>query len=179
MRRTGVGVGLVGSLLVLAAAPAGAQPSGETTVTFAVRTANLEVEVAPADYLGVAQPGETVGSRIGVVEVRDERAIARATWTATVVASASAPTTGPDDEIGAGRVRYWSGPAVSTAGHGRFVPGQPTADDAVPLDRPRTAFSKTSGNGTNSARWSPTVVVEIPPEAVRGTYTGTMTHSVA
>ncbi|MET8158372.1 hypothetical protein ABZT47_18510 [Sphaerisporangium sp. NPDC005289] len=73
----------------------------------------------------------------------------------------------------------WSGPATATTGTGTFVPGQESAAAAVTLDQPRTAFSKTTGSGSNSATWNPTVIVSIPAQAVAGTYTGTVSHLVA
>lgn len=76
-------------------------------------------------------------------------------------------------------MEYWSGPAISTTGTGTFVPGQPTPADAVTLNLPRTAFSKTSGSGNNSATWDPSLRITLPPAAVGGLYTGVITHSVA
>jgi hypothetical protein len=45
----------------------------------------------------------------------------------------------------------------------------------------RTAFSSASllQLGSVSVSWNPTIVVNIPASAVVGTYTGTITHSVA
>ena len=42
-----------------------------------------------------------------------------------------------------------------------------------------TAMSLTGGAGSNSASWNPTLVVNVPAAAVAGTYSGTVTHSVA
>jgi len=42
-----------------------------------------------------------------------------------------------------------------------------------------TAYSGTALVGANTATWNPTLVVNIPAAAVAGTYTGTVTHSVA
>ncbi|MEU6410670.1 hypothetical protein [Microbispora sp. NPDC046933] len=35
------------------------------------------------------------------------------------------------------------------------------------------------GSGDNSATWDPTIVITVPAQAVAGTYTGTVNHSVA
>jgi hypothetical protein len=43
----------------------------------------------------------------------------------------------------------------------------------------RTAFSAGSVVGNNSVSWNPTVTINIPSAAVAGTYSGTVTHSVA
>jgi hypothetical protein len=89
------------------------------------------------------------------------------------------PARPPPPDPTAGAARYWSGPATATAGTGTFVPGQANAAAAQSLDVSRTAFSKTTGSGNNSATWNPTVVIDIPSQAVIGTYTGTVNHSVA
>jgi hypothetical protein len=174
-------IAAVGALSALSAptAPALAQPSGDTAVTFTVATATLEIDVRPSDYVGSGLPGDTIGSRLGVVEVRDQRAATSATWTATVTSTPADANGGPGGTIQPTHIRYWSGPAIATTGTGEFVPGQPTAADAVRLNRPQTVFAKTSGSGNNTARWNPTLEVTIPNNALRGQYAGTMTHSVA
>ncbi|TDC33228.1 hypothetical protein [Micromonospora sp. KC213] len=162
------------------ATPASAQPSADTTVTFTVATANLNIEVPASVNLGSAFPGQTVTGQLGTVTVRDERAAASATWTASVVATQfDTGTDDPSQVIQPQLVEYWSGPATATTGTGTFVPGQPTRADRVALGVPRTAFSKTSGSGNNTASWNPTLEITIPPSAVGGLYSGTVTHSVS
>ncbi|MEU2109949.1 hypothetical protein [Streptomyces sp. NPDC019507] len=160
--------------------PAAAQPSGDTTVTFTVSTSNLTIEVPASDNLGSAFPGQTITGQMGTVTVMDQRAAANATWTASVVSTQF--DTGTDEAaevILPNLVTYWSGQATATTGSGTFVPGQPTRGDRVSLNQPRTAFSKTSGSGNNSASWNPTLEITIPQDAVGGLYHGTVTHSVA
>jgi hypothetical protein len=130
--------------------------------------------------LGSADPGTTASGELGAVTVTDTRAALTATWTATV--SATSFTTGggtPAETIPASAVTYWSGPATATIGVGTFIPGQPNADDATSLTESATAFTLTEGTGNNSATWDPTLVVSVPSSGVAGTYTGTVTHSVA
>ena len=43
----------------------------------------------------------------------------------------------------------------------------------------RAAFSLTGGSGVTSASWNPTLSVQVPAAAVAGTYTATITESVA
>ncbi|AVT34381.1 hypothetical protein C6361_11630 [Plantactinospora sp. BC1] len=165
---------------LLIATPAAAQPSADTIVTFTVATANLTIEAPAAVNLGSAFPGQRLSGQLGTVTVRDQRAAANATWTASVVSSEFRTGDGdPGQIIQPQLVEYWSGPATSTTGTGTFVPGQPTEADRVSLSVPRTAFAKTSGSGNNSASWNPTLVINIPPDAVGGLYTGTVTHSVS
>lgn len=117
---------------------------------------------------------------MGLVQVTDARALLLPTWTATV--SSTDFTTGgatTAETIVKANVSYWSGLATATTGIGVFVPGQATALLAQSLSAPRTAYSLTSGTGSNSATWNPTLVVAVPGAAVAGTYTGTVTHSVA
>jgi hypothetical protein len=165
---------------LVVAAPALAQPSGDTTVTFTVGTSNLSIEVPAAANIGNAFPGGTTSGQLGPVRVTDLRAALTATWTASVVTTSfTTDIATPDETIPINAISYWSGPATATTGTGTFVPGQLTAADAVVLNVPRTAFSKTSGAGNNTATWNPTLHVDVPPGVVGGLYTGTVTHSVA
>ncbi|MER5334962.1 hypothetical protein [Micromonospora sp. NPDC002717] len=166
--------------VVALATPASAAPTGDTIVTFTVATADLNVTVPPSVNVGSVFAGSSITGELGTVTVNDERAALNATWTATV--SSSAFTTGGGtaaETIPPALVEYWSGAATSVTGTGALVPGQPTQNDAVTLSVPRTAFSKTSGAGDNSASWAPDIRIAIPASAVGGTYRGVITHSVA
>ncbi len=149
-------------------------------MTFTVSTANLTIEVPASRDLGSGFPGQTVSGQLGTVTVIDQRAAATATWTATVVSSQfDTGTDLPSETVLPNLVNYWSGPATATSGNGTFTPGQPMRADRTSLEQPRTAFSKTSGSGNNSASWIPTLEITIPQDAVAGLYRGTVTHSVA
>lgn len=166
--------------VVALAAPAAAAPSGDTIVTFTVSTANLDISVPASVNLGAAFAGSSITGELGNVTVTDDRAALNATWTATVTSTAFTTGNGTAEEtILPNLVEYWSGGAISTTGTGTFVPGQPTQADAVALNVPRTAFSKTSGSGNNSATWAPDLRITIRASAVGGTYSGVITHSVA
>lgn len=79
-------------------------------------------------------------------------------------------------------ISYWSGPVTASTGSQTAVPGQLTSLLAQDLSVPRTAFAS-SGSvltvTTITTSWKPTLVVAIPAAAVAGTYTATITHSVA
>lgn len=155
-----------------------------TTVSFAVDApGGLAISVPTSSVsLGTGTPGNQITGQLGDITVSDERATLDATWAAYVSANAGGFTTGGGtaaETIPNTDVFYWSGLATSTTGSGTFVPGQPDASAAEELAHPYTAFSKTSGSGDNSATWNPTVTVDIPSQAVSGTYTGTVNHSVA
>ncbi|MER7439327.1 hypothetical protein [Micromonospora avicenniae] len=165
--------------VVALATPAAAAPTGDTIVTFTVATADLNVNVPAAVNLGAVFAGDDLSGPLGEVTVLDERSALNATWVATV--SATSFTTGdrtPEETITPNLVDYWSGEATTT-GAGVFVPGQRFEEDRVNLGVPRTAYSKTSGSGNNSATWIPNIRIQVPETAVGGTYTGVITHSVA
>ncbi|TQS28816.1 hypothetical protein [Microbispora sp. KK1-11] len=184
------GLALVAALMITPAAQpalAGTCPASTTcptTVTFTVNAPDgltITVPDGPVN-IGSGAPGGQISGFLGPVTVSDQRAALTATWVATVSAAVGGFTTGggtPAETVPNTAVLYWSGPATATTGTGTFVPGQVDAAAAQSLDVSRTAFSKTSGSGDNSATWDPTIVVNVPAQAVAGTYTGTVNHSVA
>ncbi|MBQ1072382.1 hypothetical protein KBX06_04255 [Micromonospora sp. C31] len=180
MRKPLLALTVATAAVVALASPAAAAPTDETVVTFTVGAANLDITAPPAVNLGATFADGVIEGNIGPVQVVDQRAALTATWVATVTTTAFTTGAGaPEETIVPSLVEYWSGPATATTGTGTFVPGQLTAAERVTLNLPRTAFSKTSGSGNNSATWSPTLRVNVPATAVTGTYTATVTHSVA
>ncbi|MGW5264380.1 hypothetical protein ACWEQG_25685 [Microbispora sp. NPDC004025] len=184
------GLALMTALTVTStASPAGAatcpaSTTCPTTVTFTVNAPDgltITVPDGPVN-IGSGVPGGQISGPLGPVTVSDQRAALTATWVATVSAAAGGFVTGggtPAETVPNSAVLYWSGAATATTGTGTFVPGQANAAAAQALDVPRTAFSKTSGSGVNSATWDPTIIVNVPAQAVAGVYTGTVNHSVA
>ncbi|WP_051969119.1 hypothetical protein [Kitasatospora azatica] len=142
-------------------------------------TGTLSISVPATAGLGSAAPSGTVSAALGSVTVSDGRGLATSTWTATVSAT-NFHTGGATsaETVTTSNVYYWSGPATATNGTVTATPGQSDASAKQALSSSRTSFTST-GNGNNSTSWSPTVVVTIPAAAVQGTYTGTVTHSVA
>jgi hypothetical protein len=163
--------------------PAFAAPSGSTPVTFDILAAGgLDITVPSAAALPDGTPGASITGSLGTVTAADSRAALVGSW--TVTATATNFTTGgatAAETIPVGSVSYWSGPATGQTGLGVVIPGQPLAANAVALSTTPgvTAFSKLVGAGSNSASWNPTLVVTVPASAVAGTYTGTVTHSIA
>ncbi|MEV0971650.1 hypothetical protein [Microtetraspora glauca] len=178
---------LVAAMVAALPAQAGTCPASTTcptTVNFTVNAPNgltINVPDGPVN-IGSGAPGGQISGQLGSVQVSDERAALAATWVASVIAATggfktgggTAPETIPNTDV-----LYWSGAATATTGSGTFVPGQANAAAAQSIDVSRTAFSKTTGSGVNSATWNPTIVVNVPAGAVAGTYTGTVDHSVA
>ncbi|MCW2881046.1 MAG: hypothetical protein JWQ95_5146 [Sphaerisporangium sp.] len=136
----------------------------------------LSISVPTTANLGSAAAGAAnVSGRLGAVTVTDARDAPSAAWIATV--SSTNFTTGgatAPETIAKGSVKYSPGSATSTTGNATFTPG--TAGD---LGSARTAFSASNGTGDNSATWNPTITVTLPAGVIAGTYTGTITHSVA
>ncbi|MEV0350086.1 hypothetical protein AB0H88_30280 [Nonomuraea sp. NPDC050680] len=182
-------IGIAGIMATVAVAPpaqagtCAASTTCSTTVTFTVAAeGGLQITVPNTASLGSGNPAGQISAQLGSVTVADQRAALTATWVASVVAAAGAFTTGGGttaETVPNTAVLYWSGAATATTGTGTFVPGQVNAAAAQSLDVSRTAFSKTTGSGDNSATWNPTVVVNVPDQAVAGVYTGTVNHSVA
>jgi hypothetical protein len=153
-----------------------------TTTTIAPTPGVLSISAPSAAQLSAGTPitAGTLAASLGTVTVTDERGAVGATWIATVTTSHFVTGGGTASEtIDRANVAYWSGPVVDFGGIGVFTPGQPTVADAQSLDVPRTAFSMSGGIGDNAVSWTPALVVTIPPTAVAGEYTGTITHSIA
>lgn len=170
----------VGSAVMVTVSPGVAAPVPSHAVALIAQPpGTLSISVPAAVNLGTAFPGSSISRQLGQVQVSDRRG-GPTRWTATVSASDfTTPGGGPARQISRSQFSYWSGQATSTTGPGTRVPGQATSAQAQSLSVPRTAFAKTSGNGPNTTAWQPTLIVAIPATAVGGTYTGTVTHSVA
>lgn len=129
----------------------------------------------PSAPLGTA----SLSGALGAVTVTDERGGLVGAWTVSVATTPFRTGGGTEAEtIAPANVRYWSGPATASRG-GTFSPGQTTAGSAVALDQSRRAFSTLAATGRSSATWTPTLIVDVPATAVVGTYSGTVTHSIA
>lgn len=164
--------------LALPALPAHADT---TTTTFTLSAGALSISVPASKDLGTTATGSaSLSAQLGAVTVTDARGALGETWTATV--SSTDFTTGAatsEETIAKASVSYWSGAATAATGTAVRVPGQLLAGNAQSLSTSRTAFSASATVGNNTTTWNPTLVVTIPSTAVAGTYSGTVTHSVA
>jgi hypothetical protein len=109
------------------------------------------------------------------VTVTDGRGALAATWTAS--AASTDFTTGAasaSETIAKANVTYLA--PLPTVASGTVVPV--TAGPKV-LDQSRTVVTAASIIGNNQVTWSPTITITLPAQAVAGTYTGTITHSIA
>lgn len=154
--------------------PASAVPAGRAAPTQA-GTLSISVPVS-ADLGSVVPTATSVTGSLGPVEVVDDRLAADASWQVTV--SSSDFTTGgagPTETLSPAGVGYDPGPATATTGDGTFLP-EPARSD---LTTAAPAFTHIGGSDANSASWSPTVTFTVGADLVAGTYTGTITHSIA
>jgi hypothetical protein len=164
------------SAAIVPAGPALAQGTGSTTTTFTISTGTLSISVPATANLGTVASGSTeVSALLGNVQVTDLRAQLSGSWTTTVSSTAFVTGTGTGPEtVPASDVHYDPGDVVAFTGTGTFTPGTPGT-----LGAPITAFSATSEVGDTVVTWDPQITIDLPPGAVNGTYTGTITHSVA
>jgi hypothetical protein len=147
-----------------------------TTVSLVL---SITIPTGPV-FLGSAASGAQFSAQLGTITVTDNRTSGTHVWTTTVTATNFTTGGGSVAEtVDTSNLSYWSGPRTGGTGLGTFVPGQPTAANAVTLASSRTAFTHSGTPSVNVARWNPTIVVTIPAAAVSGTYTGTIVHSVA
>lgn len=170
-------LGAVSALLSTSGARA-----ADTPVSFTLTAGALSISVPTTTVdLGSGAAGTGLSGQLGTVTVSDQRGVALASWTAQVTAT---DFTAGSATIPKANLSYWSG--LSTAFTGLTgtgvvlpVPGQLTAANAQTLGSARTAFSASNVVGTHTVSWNPTIVVAPPPGTVTGTYSGTITHSVA
>lgn len=167
----------LGSLAGLAT-PAGA---ADTTATFTLTAGALAVSAPESSALGSGATGTaSLGAQLGAVSVTDARGALLGSWTASVASTDfTTGTETADETITKDNASYWSGAATASTGTAVFLPGQAAALNAEDLSASRTAFSASATVGNNSATWNPTVNVTIPSDSVAGTYTATITHSIA
>ncbi|NAS23472.1 hypothetical protein GT755_17450 [Herbidospora sp. NEAU-GS84] len=170
-------IGMAMALLIGSVAPAQA---ADTTVTFTIQGGALTISAPASINLGNSASDTTLQGTIGPVTVTDLRGTLLGSWTAGVTSTDFTTGGGTANEtIPKADAAYASGAATATSGVGTFAPGQLTVQLAAPLTGQVTAFTAAALVGNNTVTWNPTLRVTIPNSAVAGTYTGTVTHSVA
>ena len=183
--RKKLGVLAAGTSLALSSLAAAAMPAlaADTTTTFTLTGGALTISAPASSNLGSwANNAANASAQLGAVAVSDLRGALLGTWTATAAATDFATGTAtPDETILNEEVDYWSGTATTATGTAVRVPGQASAAVAAPLADPTnvTAFTATGTVGNNTTEWNPTLVINLDGSQVAGTYSGTVTHSVA
>ena len=161
------------------AGPVHAATTGDTTATFTITGGALNITV-PASIVAlgsVATGAATASGQLGSVAVADTRGALVNTWNTTVGSTTFVTGTGTptaDQTVAKANIAYSSGASTSTSGLGAFVPGTLATMTA---DGIGAGWAGLSGN--NTAAWNPTLTFTLLPSQVAGTYTGTITHSVA
>ncbi|HTZ30794.1 MAG TPA: hypothetical protein VMC83_42795 [Streptosporangiaceae bacterium] len=157
-----------------AATPKAAASDPATTVTFAVTSGALTMTAPTAATLGSGAPGGSLSSQLGTVTVTDNRALLSASWTATVASTTFTTGTATGGETIPVADAFYDPGAITTTGSITVTPTGVTLSTT-----PQAVVAGTAGAGNNSASWNPRLVVTVPTNAVSGTYTGTITHSVS
>jgi hypothetical protein len=164
------------SALGLGTTAANAATSGSTIATFNITAGALSITVpASTVALGTASSGAaTVSGSLGTVAVSDQRANLVAAWTTTVTSTSFVTGGGSANETVANTAIAYTSGTLTTTGLGVFAPSvSATVGAGV------TAVSLAAGSGVNTANWNPTIAFTLGAAQVAGTYTGTITHSVA
>jgi hypothetical protein len=177
---TGIAAGALGVL----APSADAALTGDTTVTFTLTGGNLSISVPASANLSssTATGTPSLSGALGATNVTDGRGNLVASWTVTVTSTNF--TTGgatADETVPKANVSYSSGAATASTGTGVFTPGVVASlSGTLPATQIGGAWA---GVSNNSATWNPTIGVTLlnanSTAAVSGTYTGTITQSVA
>jgi hypothetical protein len=140
----------------------------------------LSISAPTNAALGSGAPGTSFSRRLEAVTVTSGAGVTQ--WTATVTLTSAFTVTQGDQSwhLPNDRVLYSSGPATAgTVSLSLCTAGQTSV--AATLVQSRTAFrcSGLLGPSTSSVSWRPTLSVQTQPTDPAGTYTGTITHSVA
>lgn len=163
------------------AGPAQAALTGSTIATFTITAGALAITV-PASTVALATGtvntgAATAAAQLGGVTVADTRGALLNSWTTTVssttfVLPGATPTA--NEIVAVNQIAYSAGASTAHTGLGAFVPGT-LANGGVP----GTAGTHTAFAGNSSTTWNPTLTFTLLSSQVAGTYTGTITHSVA
>ncbi|WP_405881681.1 WxL domain-containing protein [Streptomyces sp. NBC_01384] len=164
---------IAGAAVAALASPLPAS-AADTPVTVQVTAGTLDISVpaGPVNLGTVAVSGsaQTVSSPLGNVTVTDDRG-AITGWHVTAGAT---DFTGPQNiSVSAAGSSSYDTPSVSTSGTVNVA-----STNLTQLYPPSTVETATGVSGINSATWNPTISLTIPANALAGTYSSTVTHSV-
>lgn len=162
----------------------GAAQAGDTSVTFEVDSGSLSISVPSAATIGGssltdALAGATVTGTLGSTTVSDTRgALAAAAWTITASMANDFVHSGGTATIAKGQASMYSGLATATSGIVTFT--GTTAVNPVTMSTTGGALgSATLASGSHSVTYDPTLSISIPGNATPGSYTGSVTQTVA
>lgn len=168
-----IALGLAGATVLVASAMVPAT-AADNAVTANVAGQGLDIAVPGTNSLAFGQvtPGQSPTLNVTGITVTDLRA-GTTPWSASVnISGFTADGTQPVDGFTLG---YAPGVALFTSGVG--VAGVPTNVASVPTT-PTKVQQPTSVQGNNTAAWDATVTLNVPGNALAGSYATTLTHSV-
>ncbi|WP_307101499.1 WxL domain-containing protein [Arthrobacter globiformis] len=156
----------------LAAGSAAPASAAHTLTTVAVSSGSLGFSSAPASVtLGRVDPGSAAAIPLRGITVSDNRA-GTLGWSATVVLTDfTGDTTGA--ALSSASAKY--APTAATTSGTATV----TATTAINPTLPRIVQTATGVSGNNTATWNADLTLPVPNDAVRDTYTATLTYSVS
>lgn len=169
-------VAVLAATLSFAALPAHAAQTADTTTTFEVAAGGLAITAPATANLGSTVVGGTISAALGQVKVDDTRGVLLGAYKASVSSTDFKTGTGTANEtIAVANVAYTGGvvTATGTVVCASLMIATPLATTA------QAAMDATGATGENSCAWNPTIDVTPPAATLTGTYTGTITHSVA
>lgn len=149
--------------------------SAGTPSSFLLTSGSLTISQPASASIGSAAVGSTsLTGKLGTVTVTDGRGLLTASWTATVTATNFTTGGGSTYEtVTSANISYSAGVATSITGVGTFTPGT-----LASLASSGTA-GIWAGAGSNSVSWNPSITFTLSASQIAGTYSGTITHSVA
>jgi hypothetical protein len=166
---------LAGSVAALAGVTALPAAGADTTATFTLTAGALSIS-APGGSVSlgsqaVSASASTISGKLGVVTVTDQRG-GTTSWVASVIVTAFTPTVGPAvTAIAADKVSYTVG-TITQVGVTATTPATTDLTGVSPV-------VNGASTGLSTASWNPTIAVILPANAAPGTYSATITHSVA
>lgn len=176
------------ALICAVALPATAEvaDTADTTLTVVLSGGGLNISAPTSAKFGPVTQGiaATTTATVTDVTVTDTRAGLGKQWVASVHSTDFIGAT-PTNKIPAGAVSYFSGGATpgGLLADGSLSVAVVTPESAFPLpnsaETAHTAQTGTNILGNNTAKWSPTLTMTVPNNALNDTYTATLTHSVA
>jgi hypothetical protein len=158
------------------AGPASAD-TANTTATFVIGGGGLAISVPASSAIntGTVNSGAaTATGQLGAVTVADTRGAVLNSWTTMVSSTPFLAGPSADETVALINIAYSSGLGTAHSGLGAFVPGS-----AANLATAGTAGTHVGSFGNSSTTWNPTLTFTLRTSQVAGTYSGTITHSVA
>lgn len=162
-------IGATGLMLAAAVVFPATASADDTVTTFELAGGPIALSTAGNAALAAGKTGDlSVTGSLGNTTVTDPRGVELG-W---VVTTSSTSFVNGATTITADDVAYAAGTVTETG-----------TVDVVSTDLEdmtvATAVATATASGNNTATWNPTLTVTLPPSALAGTYTGTITTSVA